>query len=151
MTRCPSSIPAAMRIALVALALAGASGGAAGAEEAEGRTIVVEGGGTYTLVSVTGLARMLEQKAFTLINVHVPYDGEIQGTDLFIPFDRIEAEAARLPGDRRARLVVYCRSGAMSAVAARALVALGYTDVWDVEGGMRAWVRAGHVLVQKAR
>jgi phage shock protein E len=42
--------------------------------------------------------------------------------------------------------VLYCRSGNMSAEAAETLVGLGYTDVWDVRGGMIAWERAGFRL-----
>lgn len=34
----------------------------------------------------------------------------------------------------------------MSAEAAEELVALGYKDVWDLEGGMDAWRRAGLLL-----
>jgi ABC-type phosphate transport system substrate-binding protein len=53
----------------------------------------LEGGGSYTDVSAVGLAAMLENKDFPLINVHIPYEGEIERTDLFIPFD-----ATRAPG-----------------------------------------------------
>jgi len=37
----------------------------------------------------------------------------------------------------------------MSDIAARTLVGLGYTDVWDLAGGMDAWVAAGRQLVIK--
>ena len=42
--------------------------------------------------------------------------------------------------------MLYCRSGNMSAEAAEMLVGLGYTDVWDLRGGMIAWERAGFRL-----
>ncbi len=111
--------------------------------------VPVEGGGSYTDVSAVGLATMLENKDFPLINVHIPYEGEIEGTDLSIPFDEIEANLDQLPADKDARLVVYCRSGSMSATAARTLVEFGYTDVWNLDGGMIGWKQAGYPLVDK--
>jgi rhodanese-related sulfurtransferase len=39
----------------------------------------------------------------------------------------------------------------MSAIAARALVKHGYTDVWNLDGGMIAWERAGYPLLRKPR
>jgi rhodanese-related sulfurtransferase len=94
-----------------------------------------------------GLAAMLDGKDFRLINVHIPYAGEISGTDLEIPYDQIEQRASELPADKGAKIVLYCRSGAMSAMAARSLVKLGYTNVWNLDGGMSAWEQAGHPLV----
>ena len=118
---------------------------------AETQEVPVEGGGSYTDVSAAGLAAMLKEKDFPLINVHVPYEGEIEGTDLFIPFNEIEQNLDQLPADKGARIVVYCRSGSMSAIAARTLVKLGYTDVWNLDGGMIAWKAAGYSLVNKGR
>ena len=111
--------------------------------------VPVEGGGSYTDVSAAGLAAMLQNKDFTLINVHIPYEGEIEGTDLFIPYNEVEANLDRLPADKDARLVVYCRSGSMSAIASRTLVGLGYTNVWNLDGGMIAWGQSGYPLVDK--
>ena len=82
----------------------------------------------------------------TLINVHVPYEGELAGTDAFIAFDRIARQRNRLPHDKAAAIAVYCMSGRMSDVAARTLRDLGYTDVTELQGGMIAWHRAGYPL-----
>jgi rhodanese-related sulfurtransferase len=107
----------------------------------------VEGGGSYTDVSAGGLALLLENKDFPLINVHIPYAGEIDGTDEFIPFDQIEQNPDKLPINKDARLVIYCRSGGMSGISARTLVELGYTDVWNLDGGMIAWEASGWRLL----
>lgn len=80
------------------------------------------------------------------VNVHVPFEGDIAGTDLSIPFDQITEQAGRLPTDRGAALAIYCRSGPMSATAAEALRGLGYTDVVELRGGMRAWQADGREL-----
>ncbi len=139
-------------LGLLLLTAAAASPGSAAAQPAgPTRRVPVDGGGAYTDVSAAGLAAMLRHKDFPLINVHVPYEGEIERTDQFIPFDQIEANLDKLPADRGARLVLYCRSGRMSATAARALVKRGYADVWNLEGGMIAWEQAGYRLVRTAR
>jgi rhodanese-related sulfurtransferase len=80
------------------------------------------------------------------INVHVPFEGAIEGTDLFVPFDKIEQRASRLPADRTTPLAIYCRTGNMSAAAAKTLATLGYTDVVELRGGMRAWKASGRSL-----
>ncbi|MDX1251538.1 MAG: hypothetical protein IDH49_04670 [Gammaproteobacteria bacterium] len=39
----------------------------------------------------------------------------------------------------------------MSAIAAEKLVRLGYTNVWNLQGGMMAWEKAGYRLSFKNR
>lgn len=80
------------------------------------------------------------------INVHVPYEGDIAGTDLSIPFDQIEAQINRLPTARSTPLAVYCRTGRMSTIAASTLANLGYHDVVELADGMQAWQQSGRLV-----
>jgi phage shock protein E len=115
------------------------------------RTVEVEGAGRYTDVSAAVLSRMLAKKEFLLVNVHIPYEGEIAGTDLALPFNEVEANLARLPTDKSTPVVLYCRSGSMSRIAARTLVRLGFTNVWNLDGGMIGWQEAGYPLAGTAK
>ncbi len=71
-------------------------------------------------------------------------------TDLMIPYDRVGADHGRLPADRATPLAIYCRSGRMSALAARELAGLGYTDIVELAGGMNAWAASGRQLLLRA-
>lgn len=98
-------------------------------------------------ITAAQLKSMLEKKDFLFVNVHVPYDGQIERTDLFVPYDQIEQKLGEFPSEKRAEIVLYCRSGNMSGIAARRLASLGYSDVFDLDGGMLAWQAAGYPLI----
>jgi len=101
-----------------------------------------------TKIDADQLATMLQNKDFTFVNVHIPYAGEIANTDLQIPYNEMPANLSKLP-DKDAKIVLYCRSGRMSDEASQELVKLGYTNVYDVVGGMQAWTASGRELIQK--
>ena len=99
-------------------------------------------------ITVDQLHEILQQKEFALVNVHIPYEGELPDTDLFIPFDQIADHQAELPA-KDTPIILYCRSGSMSTQAAKVLVGLGYTQVYELDGGFNAWKVANYELLKK--
>ncbi|MHA6788564.1 cystathionine beta-lyase [Pseudomonas bijieensis] len=64
-----------------------------------------------------------------------------------LPYSRLELEARRLAPNPRVRLVIYDQDGADLAVrAAQRLQALGYINVYSLEGGADGWQAAGYQL-----
>ena len=124
--------------------------GQTGLAPLEGKGVKVDGG-SYWDITPTQLMLMLENKDFLLANVHIPYAGEIRDTDLFVPYNEIESNLLKLPHDKAVKIVLYCRSGSMSATAAGALVSLDFTNVWNVDGGMVEWERQGYDLIHKTQ
>jgi len=102
-------------------------------------------GGSYYNINTNELKTILNNKDFVFVNVHIHFEGNIADTDLSIPYDQITepANLAQLPSDKNAKIVLYCRSGCMSAIATEKLIKLGYTNIWNLKGGMLEWERAG--------
>lgn len=102
------------------------------------------------LVDPSTFARRLADPDTFVVNVHVPYEGEIEGTDAFIPYDQIAGDD-RLPPDSDTEILLYCRSGRMSASVSRALEDAGYTNIVDLDGGMVAWEAGGRPVLRSPR
>lgn len=133
------------------------AGAGAGATRGSGSTVVdmpgmgMPGAGTpfaapSRLLAPEAFATAVADTQRVMINVHVPDEGSIARTDLSIPFDEIKARSDELPG-MGTPLAVYCRSGRMSAIAVKALAALGYHDILELRGGMIAWEADGRPLL----
>lgn len=101
-------------------------------------------------ISVTQLHEMIEDKDFILVNVHIPYEGEIPQTDKFIPYNEIGEHLNELP-DKNKKIVLYCRSDNMSTIAAETLTKAGYSNLYNLKGGMKAWKAAGYQLIERQR
>jgi rhodanese-related sulfurtransferase len=100
----------------------------------------------YENVSVDRFVEMMDRKDFVLINVHIPYEGEIAETDLLIPFNAIDRHKNELPNNKDTKIVVYCMMGPMGDIAAGRLIRMGYTKVLHFQGGMKAWKKTGRSL-----
>lgn len=139
-----------LRMLLIAFPML-ASGGFAGSTEHSVEFASVSASEVktgFSTITSKALAEQLAHKNFVLVNVHIPYEGEIERTDVFIPFDEIAENLSALPKERTAAIVLYCQSGRMSEIAADALVALGFTGVSHLAGGMLDWRRSGYQVLQ---
>jgi rhodanese-related sulfurtransferase len=109
---------------------------------------VAVNGGFYWDISSEQLNDMLQSKDFIMVNTHTPYYAELAETDLFIPADKVEESISLFPQDKGAKIVVYCQAGMHSAIAARKLVELGYTNIWNLKVGMVEWEDEGYPLLR---
>lgn len=60
----------------------------------------------------------------------------------------LERDIETVIPDKRVEIILYCGGGFRSALAADSLQQMGYTNVWSMDGGIRAWREAGYPLEQ---
>lgn len=63
---------------------------------------------------------------------------------VFIPRGTLESAISVHVPDADREVVLYCAGGARSALAARTLEEMGYTNVWSLEGGFDRWKTEGY-------
>lgn len=99
-------------------------------------------------ISPSQLAEVLSNPAVQLIDVrdHDEWDrGHIEGSRC-VPLDQLRADPEReLPRD--AALVFICAKGSRSLTAAKLVERLGFSSIYNVDGGTAACARAGFSLV----
>ena len=97
--------------------------------------------GEYVRITATQAKEMMAAtEEFVLLDVRTPEEfaeGYIEGA-ILIPHTEIAARAVTELTEKDMLILVYCRSGRRSEEAARALLELGYTNVYDF-GGIIDW------------
>ncbi|WP_251127200.1 rhodanese-like domain-containing protein [Exiguobacterium sp. s162] len=92
-----------------------------------------------TKIDVKTLQNKLENEEITLLDVRESSEyggGHIEGA-VNAPLSSLDANQLPYPKDEP--IYVICRSGNRSAQAASQLQDAGYTEIYDVSGGMMAW------------
>jgi rhodanese-related sulfurtransferase len=67
-----------------------------------------------------------------------------------VPVAELESQAESLKKWREKSVITYCDSGANGASAARSLMKLGFTKVFNLQGGLNAWVKDNLPLAKTA-
>lgn len=98
----------------------------------------------YENITPQQLKTKLDNSDTFLLDVHIPEQTHIDGTDQFIDYTQISENIDKLPEDKNTEIVVYCRSGSMSKQASEELSNLGYTNIKNLEGGVIGWKDAGY-------
>ncbi len=94
----------------------------------------------YRTISPEDAKALIGTEGVTLLDVRTQEEfdeAHIEGAAL-LPYDAIAQNADKLPQDKDAMVIVYCRSGRRSAIAAQELISMGYTNVLDL-GGIQDW------------
>lgn len=80
-------------------------------------------------------------ESFLFLDVREPREFEtarIEGTQL-VPLMTVAARAEEFAEWKHGTVVVHCHKGARSAKACKTLAQHGFTDVWNLTGGIEAW------------
>jgi len=109
-------------------------------------------------VTVEEAKRMIENEDVFVLDVRTPSEfnsSHIEGATL-IPVTNafgsnlnrdslLEARINEVP--RNEKILVYCRSGHRSTLASTILIDAGYSRVYNMEGGINAWINAGYPVI----
>lgn len=72
------------------------------------------------------------------------YNSEHICNAILIPHDELESRIDDLNPYKNSEIIVYCRSGGRSQVASGILVSYNFTKVYNMGGGIIAWIAAGY-------
>lgn len=132
-------------IAFILTAFIGQSCASTGTESSENQTEqTAQGGGIKNLLA--GDFNTIEKDSNTVvIDVRSPEEvanGFIPGTDLFINFfdGNFQDQLQKL--DKTKTYIVYCHSGNRSGKATNVMQQLGFTDIYNLQGGISGWTGA---------
>ena len=97
------------------------------------------------VMTATELRQFLDTgERILLLDVREPFEWEIsnlaQHGAKLMPMGEVPSRVDEL--DRSDPVVVYCRTGARSGLVARYLILNGFERVWNLEGGINAWVHS---------
>jgi sulfur-carrier protein adenylyltransferase/sulfurtransferase len=94
-------------------------------------------------------ARLRAEKGAVLVDVREADEwsqGNVPGS-VFIPRGYLELRVEEKVKDKAQEVILYCAGGTRSALAAKSLAALGYSNVSSMIGGFGRWKEAGFPIV----
>jgi len=96
----------------------------------------------FAALSATQAVRLMNQGALVLdLRGKESFDAGHIGEARNIPAAELESQAESLKKWREKNVITYCDSGTSGAGAVRTLTKLGFTKVFNLEGGLNAWIK----------
>jgi rhodanese-related sulfurtransferase len=105
----------------------------------------------FAALSATQAVRLMNQGALVIdLRGKESYDAGHIGEARNVPAAQLESQAESLKKWRDKNVITYCDSGANGANGARTLMKLGFTKVFNLQGGLNAWVKDNLPLAKTA-
>jgi rhodanese-related sulfurtransferase len=102
-------------------------------------------------ITVQQLKQAIDQdKQMFLLDVRTEPEFEedrLSFADLRISYDSLATHLDELPSNKEMLIYVFCRSGRRSGIATDFLRSMGYSNVHNVNGGIKAWKASGYPTV----
>ena len=96
----------------------------------------------FAALSAQQAVRLMNQGALVLdLRGKEPYDAGHIGDARNVPTAELASQAESLKKWRDKNVITYCDTGASGASGARALTKLGFTKVFNLQGGLNAWIK----------
>ena len=128
----------AVALAVAAIASVGLLAGCSSSNEATKKVDPVE------------FSEVIAQPGVIILDVRTPEEfnaGHIANAiNINLADSNFSSEVSKL--DKNATVAVYCRSANRSAVATDEMAELGFTDMYDMQGGIIDWQAAGGPVIQ---
>jgi len=102
----------------------------------------------YVDISVQQGKEMIDRGEVFILDVRTQEEyneSHISGSTL-IPVDELDIRLKELPRDKK--ILVYCRTGRRSVTASEKLENSGFTQLYNMKGGITEWKNAGYEVVK---
>jgi rhodanese-related sulfurtransferase len=105
----------------------------------------------FAALSAMQAVRLMNQGALVIdLRAKELYDAGHIGDARHVPLAELDSQAESLKKWRDRNVITYCDNGVNGASAARALIRLGFTKVFNLQGGLNAWVKDNMPLAKTA-
>jgi rhodanese-related sulfurtransferase/plastocyanin len=104
----------------------------------------------YAELSAKEAKALIDRGDVLVLDVRTPmefYDGHLKGAKL-IPVQQLYSRASEIEGHKNKDILLYCRSGNRSTVAAEILRRHGFRRLHNMRYGIRDWLRQGYETVR---
>ena len=104
----------------------------------------------YRELTAKEAKELIERGEVLVLDVRTPkefHDGHLKGAKL-IPVQQLDGRASEIEEHEDKDILLYCRSGNRSTVAAEILRRRGFRRLHNMRHGIRGWLREGYEIIR---
>ena len=112
------------------------------------KDLVKEAKKTVKSISVAQAKKKMSKKGVIVLDVRVLKkfkSGHIPGA-IHIPRGLVEFKIGKKIKNKKAAILIYCKKGGRACLAGLNLTRMGYKNITNIDGGWKAWVKAGYAV-----